>query len=124
VTSFTSVSLDPPLVLVCIDRSSATHGIVLAAGSFTVSVLASDQQAVAGRFAIQPAGVRFDEVPWWVAPNGAPVLTGSCAWLACTLRDVHAGGDHSILVGLVEDGGTDDRDALAFYRGVFVAAHR
>jgi flavin reductase (DIM6/NTAB) family NADH-FMN oxidoreductase RutF len=121
VNSFASVSLDPPLVLVCIDRASASHDLILAAGSFTVSVLASDQQQLAGRFAVEPAHVRFEEVAWWVAPNGGPVVSGSASWLACTLREAHRGGDHTILVGLVEDGGTGEADALLFYRGSFGA---
>ena len=124
VNSFTSVSLDPPLVLVCIGRASASHDRLVASGSFGVSILAADQAGVAWRFAAEPSEGRFDGVGWQEAPGGAPVLSGAAAWLACSLEEVHAGGDHSILVGRVEAAGGSDAPALAFYRGSFGSVTR
>lgn len=124
VNSFTSVSLDPPLVLVCLDRDSASHDKVIAAGAFVVNILASDQGALAARFANDPSPGRFDAVEWRPGPGGTPVLAGVAAWLSCTLQDVHAGGDHSILVARVADGAVGEGEALAFYEGSYRAAVR
>lgn len=117
VNSFTSVSLDPPLVLVCIGRDASSHDALVAGAGFAVNILADDQDALARRFASEPAPDRFDGVAWARGPNGAPVLEGAAAWLACAVDAVHPGGDHSILVGRVETGAASGRGALAFYRG-------
>jgi flavin reductase (DIM6/NTAB) family NADH-FMN oxidoreductase RutF len=121
VNAFTSVSLDPPLVLVCIDRASGSHDRIVSAGAFAVNVLSSAQGALARRFASDPASERFTGVPWRSGPGGAPVLEGAVAWLACTLHAAHAAGDHTILVGRVEAVGAGEGEALAFYRGAFTA---
>ena len=121
VNSFTSVSLEPPLVLVCIDQASSSHDRLVEASSFAVSVLSRGQEQLARRFAVEPSPSRFDRVEWVQCPTGDPVLEGAAAWLACALHAVHAGGDHSILVGRVEALGTGGPEALAFYRGRFWA---
>lgn len=117
VNSFTSVSLDPPLVLVCIDRAATCHGPMIEAGTFAVSVLTEEQSDLAARFAVVPSESRFQEVDWRESPTGDPVLEGCAAWLSCTLEASYPAGDHSILVGRVEELGLGDRDALVFYRG-------
>lgn len=119
VNSLTSVSLDPPLVLVCIDRGSSSHDCVVASGTYAVSILAEGQRHLARRFAIDPSAERFAEVAWVACPTGDPVLFGAAGWLACAIDAVHPGGDHSIVVGRVEAAGVTDADALAFYRGRF-----
>jgi flavin reductase len=122
--SFTSVSLDPPLILVCVNRQAAIHQTVLETGSFTVSVLAAGQEHVARHFAnrARPRGdAEFDVVGWSPAPNtGAPVIHGSLAWLECALTAAYDGGDHSIFLGsvLATDQGPA-RDALIFFGGGF-----
>lgn len=121
VNAFTSVSLEPPLVLVCIDRGSGSHDGILSAGSFAVNVLSSAQGAVARRFAADPAAGRFDQVAWRVGPGGAPILDGVVAWLSCAVEATHPGGDHTILVGRVQAADAGSGEALAFYRGVFGA---
>ncbi len=122
--SFTSVSLSPPLVLVCVKRSAAIHQTVLDSGSFAVSVLAGSQEDVARYFAdhSRPRGRReFDVVGWSPAPNtGAPVIHGSLAWIECDLAATYDGGDHSIFLGAVLASGHEaTRDALLFYGGRF-----
>jgi flavin reductase (DIM6/NTAB) family NADH-FMN oxidoreductase RutF len=124
VNSFTSVSLEPPLVLVCLDQSSASHDRVIAARTFVVNVLASDQGVLAARFAADPPRERFDGVDWRPGPGGIPILSGVAAWLACTLEDVHPGGDHSILVARVDEGAVETGKALAFYLGSYRTAAR
>lgn len=119
VNAFTSVSLAPPLVLVCVDRASGSHGRIVSAGAFAVNILSSAQGALARRFASEPASERFEGVAWRSGPGGAPILDGGVAWLACALDAAHPAGDHTILVGRVEEAGLGEGEALAFYRGAF-----
>lgn len=119
VNSFSSVSLDPPLVLVCIDKGASSHDRLLASGTFAVSVLAVGQGGVASRFASDPSELRFAEVDWYEGPTGDPIMGGAAAWLACDLDVVHEAGDHSILVGRVVDLGLGEEEALVFYRGAY-----
>ena len=122
VNSFASVSLDPPLVLVCINRASSSHDALLEASSFGISILAEDQAFLAARFASDPPETRFDDVGWSRAPLGAPYLLGAVAWLECTRYAAYPGGDHTILVGRVESTGGDDTESLLFHRGGFGSA--
>ena len=117
VNSFTSVSLDPPLVLVCIDRSSSTHDRLVGAPAFTVSILGSHQREMASRFAFDPSEDRFRDGEWRSEPGGALVPEGAAAWVVCDLEAVHEGGDHSILVGRVRSMGAGGAEALVYYRG-------
>jgi flavin reductase (DIM6/NTAB) family NADH-FMN oxidoreductase RutF len=124
VNSFTSVSLEPALVLVCIDHGSNTHDRLVESGSFAVSVLSVHQADLAARFALEPSETRFENLSWTEGPTGDPLVQGAAAWLACTLEAVHPGGDHSIMLGRVEELDLGDDDALAFYRGTFGRVER
>ena len=118
VNSFTSVSLEPPLVLVCIGHSSTSHDRLVATDGFAINVLSAGQDDVASRFAREPSLGRFDEVEWRPgASGGSPLLDGVVAWLECERFDVLSGGDHSILVGRVREAAVFDREALIFHRG-------
>lgn len=117
VNSFTSLSLDPPLILVCIGHTSTSHARLVAAPAFTVNILASGQGEVAMRFAQEPSEGRFDDLEWRPAASGAPVLRGVAAWLECSAYEVLGGGDHSIIVGRVERSAVSDRHVLLFHRG-------
>ena len=119
VSSFTSVSLDPPLVLVCIDRDSDTHEKILEASGFGISVLSVDQTRVASRFAVDPSHGRFDEVGWHMGRSGYPLLKGAAAWLECDLHEVHSGGDHSIILGRVRETGVTDEPSMVYHEGAF-----
>ncbi len=117
VNSFTSVSLDPPLILVCIDRGAASHDRLVSAEVFAVSVLADDQAVVAKRFATGPVETRFEHFAWHTAPDGSPVLDGAAAWLECETTEVMPAGDHSIVLGRVRTSGASGRAALLFFAG-------
>ncbi|MBT6888396.1 MAG: flavin reductase family protein [Gemmatimonadales bacterium] len=119
VNAFTSVSLDPPLVLVCIDRKASSHDPLIAAGAFCVTILASDQADVAQRFAGDPAVGRFDNVKWMMSEGGNPVLSDGAAWLDCVLERIVDAGDHSIMIGRVTASGTSEQEPLLFYGGSF-----
>ena len=121
VNSFTSVSLEPPLVLVCIDRGSSSHDGLLEADHFGVSILSTDQHLLAHRFASEDPARRFQEVTWREGPRGSPILDEAVAWLECRVHEVHEGGDHSILLGRVTATGLESGDALVFYRGAYAS---
>lgn len=121
VNSFASVSLQPPLVLVCIDRAASTHDDLVAAGRYTVNVLAEGQTDVALNFATAPADRRFEAVAWEPGHEDVPRLRGVVAWLECALDSVHRAGDHSILVGRVLEVATHEREALVYHRGAYGA---
>ncbi|GAA2044165.1 hypothetical protein GCM10009839_54590 [Catenulispora yoronensis] len=122
--SFTSVSLDPALVLVCVQHDAVMHKAILSEEKFAISVLAAHQEAVARRFAdrTRPRGRReFEGVRWRPgALTGAPLVADTLAWIECGLAAVHDGGDHSIFVGSVLDTGRAEAgDALLFFRGKY-----
>jgi flavin reductase (DIM6/NTAB) family NADH-FMN oxidoreductase RutF len=122
--AFTSVSLDPPLILVCVDRSAAVYETVLAAGSFGVSMLSARQEHVARYFAdhSRPRGAEeFSAVEWSPGPGtGAPILHGALAWVDCALVNSYDGGDHEIFIGSVQASGFGPADdALVFFCGGF-----
>lgn len=119
VNSFTSVSLEPPLILVCIGHLSSSHDVLVESESFVVNILGRDQTALADRFAIRPSEERFLDLDWTESVLGDPILPGAVAWLACTLHQVHGAGDHSILVGEVRDMEASGREALVYHRGSY-----
>jgi 3-hydroxy-9,10-secoandrosta-1,3,5(10)-triene-9,17-dione monooxygenase reductase component len=97
----TSLSLEPLLLLVCFDNSSRTLPVVRESGRFAVNVLSAGQEDLARVFASKRvAREKFDAVTHTVA-HGVPVLDGALAWLACDLRELHPGGDHTIGIGAV-----------------------
>lgn len=122
--SFTSVSLDPPLVLTCVARTAQMHAAILDARSYGVSVLGAHQERLAKYFADRrrPKGIeQFHATKWSRGPHtGAPLLVESLAWLECELVDVYAGGDHSVFLGRVLAAGRNDGGGtLVFYEGAF-----
>ena len=122
--SFTSVSLDPPLLLVCVDREAVMHDNMMATRTFGVSVLAADQEEVARHFANRwrtLGTAQFDAVDW--APGrftGAPLMKGALASFECDLWQSYDGGDHTIFVGsLLSVNYRQDEDAILFHYGRF-----
>src|SRR4051794_34292476 len=118
-----SLSLDPPLVLVCFDNASRTLPVVREAGRFALNVLSAGQEELAATFAskdLLPAE-KFAAVTHSV-DHGVPVLDDALAWLACDLQALHPGGDHTIGVGAVTQLDHDPEGApLVFFRGAYRA---
>lgn len=122
--SFTSVSLDPPLVLICIDHEATMHDRLIAAGQFGISVLGAAQQSVARHFADRwrPKGLaEFDPVDWRPGEvTGAPLIGGAVAQFECSVWRTYDGGDHTIVLGnLLSLDRCADQDALLFFQGRF-----
>ncbi|MEU1401508.1 flavin reductase family protein [Streptomyces sp. NPDC005728] len=118
--SFSSLSLDPPLVCFMVGRTSTTWPRIARTGAFCVNVLAAGQGELCRSFAVSGAdkfaGVAYDAAP----VSGSPRLTGAAAWIDCTVHAVHTGGDHLIVVGRVDALGAAERgEPLIFHRGRF-----
>lgn len=112
-----SVSLDPPLVLVCIDRGATTHDPVLAAGFFSINILSQGQERVARRFAEWESAEKFEGIAWREEVSGAPVLADALGWVDCRVWATYDGGDHTIVVGEVLQGDAREGEPLVYYRG-------
>jgi len=116
-TAFSSLSMTPPLVLACLERSAHTHDAIHASGCFTVNVLARGQDALARRFAGDDTPAKFDTLKHHVSVTGAPVLDDALAWVDCRLHNTCDGGDHTIFVGEVVAGDARDGEPLLYFRG-------
>jgi flavin reductase (DIM6/NTAB) family NADH-FMN oxidoreductase RutF len=116
VNSFTSVSLDPPLVLVSLGRQTRAAAALRPGSAYAVNVLHHGQRDLAMHFAGRPdPGARVE----WEVRAGVPHLAGSAAHFRCVARDVHGAGDHVLVVGLVEEFQAHGHPPLLFYRGAF-----
>ncbi len=117
--SFTSVSLDPPLVLWSVSREAASFDAFRRGSRYLVHVLAGDQLALAQRFATRGAD-KFGETNWQPGPHGLPLLAGGVAWFECSNRSQYDEGDHVILVGRVESFGANGGSPLIFHASRYV----
>ena len=117
-SAFSSVSLDPPLVLICVDHKSQSYPALKDRGCFAVNILSADQQAVSRRFASTRLD-KFDEVPHTISDLGLPLIQGAIAQLECTTVSVHVEGDHTIFVGRVERARAETGEPLMYFRGQY-----
>jgi 3-hydroxy-9,10-secoandrosta-1,3,5(10)-triene-9,17-dione monooxygenase reductase component len=117
--SFTSVSLDPPLVSFCVAHTSSTWPRLREAGRFCVNILSEPQREVCLQLATK-GGEKFAGLEWTAAPGGGPVIDGALAWLECSVDAEHVAGDHVIVVARVHHlDKHDDGEPLVFYRGSY-----
>ena len=118
-----SLSLDPPLLLVCFNRSSRTLAAIQAHGAFAVNVLAAPQQELSANFARRGLSADWDAVGHQPGPTGSPRLHGTLATLECTVEHRLPGGDHEIVIGRVRDAQSGDAGAapLLFWRGQYAS---
>ena len=123
VSAFCSASLVPPLVLVCIDRSTDMYAILDKAKHFGISILAEGQEALSRRFAELPAG-RFDGIGYTRAESGVVLLDDAIAHLECRRVDRHEAGDHAIHVAEVEWASCQQDRPLLYYRGGYAQLER
>ena len=103
-SSLVSISAEPPLVMVGLEREATTRTAVIEGKAFNVSVLARAQEFIAERFAGRAPAVdaEWREIPHRIGTNGIPLIEGCVAWLECSLLEVHPAGDHDICVGRVD----------------------
>jgi len=122
VNAFASVSLDPPLVLICIDRSSRVHDVLIEQGYFAVNFLSREQQDLAICFASNTAERHesFCNAASRIAQTGAPVLDATVGYVDCTVEDVYPGGDHSIILGRVQALDHCEGEPLIYFRSRYI----
>lgn len=117
--SFHALSLDPPMVVFAVARTSTSWPRIRDSGRCCVNVLGAAQEHVARTFAI--SGIdKFAEVPWRPAPDGSPVIDGALAWFDCTIERIIEGGDHEVVTANVRALDAGDGEPLVFHRGRYV----
>ena len=115
--AFTSLSLDPMLVLVCIEKSADTYECVRQSQTFAVNILNAECERLARRFAAWEVDRKFDGLAFHQEQTGSPILDDALAWVDCRVRDEYGGGDHTIFVGEVIAGDAKEGTPLLYYRG-------
>jgi flavin reductase (DIM6/NTAB) family NADH-FMN oxidoreductase RutF len=116
VNSFNSVSLDPPLVSICVDREADMHVTLTGQTGFVVNILSSDQESISRRFA-ENRPDRFNGVGYRLSSDGHPIIEGVLAHIECTAHNSMNAGDHSVVLGQVVGGSSGEGYPLLFYRG-------
>jgi flavin reductase (DIM6/NTAB) family NADH-FMN oxidoreductase RutF len=122
--AFTSLSIDPVMVLICVDKTTYTHGVLERGGAFTVNILGEHQQGVARLFAVhaEPEAGSLRGQSFTIGRTGAPILQDCLAFLECRVAEVLEGGDHSVFMGeVVSQGVVNNVAPLLFYRGAYRA---
>lgn len=117
-TAFTSVSLEPPLVLVCVDKQAETYPQFEPAGVFAVNFLSLAQREISQRFATH-GGDKFNGVAWRPGALGAPLLDGTIGHVECRIRFWYDAGDHTIMVGEIESADALDGEPLLHFRHAY-----
>jgi flavin reductase (DIM6/NTAB) family NADH-FMN oxidoreductase RutF len=115
VNAFSSVSVEPPTILICVNRSATAHALISAAERFCVNVLALEQRAVAERFAGGDAKTRFAGIDYRIGPSGSPILGGVIAYVDCALAEEYTAGTHTIFIGSVLEAGDHAGSPLGYY---------
>ncbi len=119
VSAFANLSLEPPLILICLATDSNARDLILESGVFGVNLLSDDQEFLSERFAARApiVNAKFDGVPYDTAITGSPILPQSMAWYDCRVEAQHDGGDHVIIVGRVAaiGFGEEHRQPLVYF---------
>jgi flavin reductase (DIM6/NTAB) family NADH-FMN oxidoreductase RutF len=113
-----SLSLDPPLLLVAVDKKAAMHASLTASRCFAVNILTAEQEHLSRRFAMR-GPKEVSDLTWIKAETGAPILADSLAWLDCRLAEVLPGGDHDIFLGEILAGDAHDGAPLLYFGGKY-----
>ena len=124
VSAFASVSLDPPLISVCIEHSASMYGALSSAARFGVSILASDQEALSRRFAAMESSHRFEGIGYERGESGVVLLDEALAHIECARVAQLEAGDHTLFIGEVERAAARDARPLLYYRGGYAQLER
>jgi flavin reductase (DIM6/NTAB) family NADH-FMN oxidoreductase RutF len=117
--AFSSVSAEPPMVLVCVNRQARSHPLISQAGRFCVNVLSLEQRDLAERFASKAVADPFADVRLHYAATGSPVLGGTLGFLDCELAEEHSAGSHTIFLGTVVECGASDGAPLGYFNAAY-----
>ena len=118
--AFSSLSLEPPLLLVCVDKKAESYPHFEESKVFTVNILSDSQEALSRRFAVS-GGDKFQNVAYHMGANGAPIIDGNIGYIECKLYAGYDGGDHTIYLGEIQQAETRDAKPLVFFRGGYRA---
>lgn len=124
VSAFCSVSLVPPLILVCIDLAASMHDALLSAPHFAVNILSADQEPLSRRFSGLDEHHRFDGLGYTIGVTGSALLEEALAHIECRRLAQHAAGDHTVIIGEVEAAVAHDARPLLYYRGGYAQLER
>ncbi|HEX7121738.1 MAG TPA: flavin reductase family protein [Gemmatimonadaceae bacterium] len=124
VSAFCSVSLQPPLVLACIDRSAEMQPRLAPGLPVVFNILAAHQEILSRRFSEVEGRQRFEGIGFSRRPHGVPVLDDVLAWLDCEITARYDGGDHGIYLARVDEAATSDQRPLLYYRGGYAQLER
>ena len=117
VNAFCSLSLEPPLVLVCVENEADSFACIGRAGVFAVNILQEEGEALSRRFSTWGVGDKFRGIAYRSQTTGSPILESALAWADCRVTDRVAGGDHTIFIGEVLEADAHEGSPLVYYRG-------
>jgi flavin reductase len=117
--AFSSVSADPPMVLICVNRQARSHPLISRAGHFCVNLLRLDQQAIAQTFSSHEPVDPFAGITYTTAKTGSPVLEDALAYIDCELAEEHSAGTHTIFIGMVLACGIRDGAPLGYFNAAY-----
>jgi flavin reductase (DIM6/NTAB) family NADH-FMN oxidoreductase RutF len=118
--AFTSVSLEPPLLLISVDKKAESYPAFEESKVFTINILADEQESLSRKFAVS-GGNKFEGVAYRKGGNGAAILDGTLAHIECTLYATYEGGDHTLYLGEIQEAEVREGKPLVFYRGGYRA---
>jgi flavin reductase (DIM6/NTAB) family NADH-FMN oxidoreductase RutF len=116
--AFMSLSLNPPLVIISVDKGATCYGCFAPGNGFTVNVLSEDQEDVSRRFATKGID-KFADLKWHAGANGAAVIDGALGQVECKITACHDGGDHTIVVGEILNVAAEGERPLLFFKGKY-----
>jgi flavin reductase (DIM6/NTAB) family NADH-FMN oxidoreductase RutF len=117
--AFSSVSAQPPMVLICVNRQARSHPLISRAGHFCVNLLRLDQQSIAERFASHEPVNPFESIPYTTATTGSPIIENTLAYLDCELAEEHTAGTHTVFIGTVLGSGVRDGAPLGYFNASY-----
>lgn len=116
--SVTSLSLDPPLVLVAVEKKASSHEALQDTKCFAINILTTEQESISNRFAT-PGPKDFSDLSTKTAETGAPIIADSLGWVDCRLKEILPGGDHDIFIGEIVAGELNSGEPLLYYAGKY-----
>ena len=120
VSAFTSVSLEPPLVLICIRNESFATNLLTKSMRYCVNILAEDQRPIAEKFSLAGEGGRFQNLDFYMGKGGSPIIRGTIGYVDCKIVEVIPGGDHTIFMGEAVDVSAEEKQPLLYLNRRYV----
>jgi 3-hydroxy-9,10-secoandrosta-1,3,5(10)-triene-9,17-dione monooxygenase reductase component len=120
VSAFTSVSLEPPLVLICIRNESSATNLLSKSMRYCVNILADDQRSIAEKFSLAGEGGRFQNLDYYIGKGGSPIIRGVIGYVDCKIVDLIKGGDHTIFMGEAIGVDAEEKQPLLYLNRKYV----